>query len=139
MKCKRVLQPGNTDNEYIQIDTTAAGERAERVERKIRTTKERFRSGHGDTYDENWRCDWLSRHRTREEVLAEDLKDARGSQLTEVMETWDVDETELLTLCHPVWNVLDTEEQFGTWRGKLLALLTTNRTIIPDEPQVGDH
>ena len=93
--------------------------------------------GHGDTYDENWRCDWLSRHRTREEVLAEDLRDPRGSQLTEAMETWVVDETELLTLCHPVWNVLDTEEQFGTWWGKLLALLTTNQTIIPDEPQVG--
>ena len=31
-----MLQPGNTDNEYIQIDTTAAGEHAERVERKIR-------------------------------------------------------------------------------------------------------
>ncbi len=45
MKCKRVLQPGNTNNEYIQIDTTAAGEHAERVERKIRTTKERFRTG----------------------------------------------------------------------------------------------
>jgi hypothetical protein len=78
---------------------------------------------HGLTYDWNWRCDWLSRGRTREEILTEDAKDPNGRRLAEDMVTWDIDRgTEILELCTPT-RTLGTQKEFHEWWKRLFTLL----------------
>ena len=83
---------------------------------------------HKDVYDWNWRTDWLSRGRTREEVLWQDANDSKvlsyeGSKLTASMETWDVTSWEdLLRLCHPD-RALGSQDSFVDWWQGLNAIL----------------
>ena len=83
---------------------------------------------HKDIYDWNWRTDWLSRGRTREEVLWQDANDSKvlsyeGSKLTASMETWDVTSWEdLLRLCHPD-QALGSQDNFVDWWQGLNAIL----------------
>jgi len=83
---------------------------------------------HKDVYDWNWRTDWLSRGRTREEVLWHDANDSKvalyeGSKLTAAMETWEVASwADLLRFCHPE-RTLGSQDDFVEWWQGMNAIL----------------
>lgn len=83
---------------------------------------------HKDEYDWNWRTDWLSRGRTREEVLWHDANDSKvalyeGSKLTASMETWELASwRDLLRFCHPD-KALGSQDNFTEWWQGMNAIL----------------
>ena len=82
---------------------------------------------HGEDYDENWKCDMLSRGRALSEVIRKD--DTLGERkLSNRMRDWSEDLAkygrvqELLATCDPRVK-LDEEGDFVTWWKRLHSIL----------------